>query len=150
MKKLHIVATLAAVGLSTLAAAQTPPPVVQAPVVQAPVARALGGQRDQTRVDAKQRADLMFSRFDMNKDGTVTKAEAQTETAQYEASRGDDGRGAGRMSGMIDRAFGASTSMTLAQFEAQALARFDAMDLNHDGTVSAAERAQLRAQRDAQ
>ena len=51
---------------------------------------------------------------------------------------------------MIDRVFGSSTSMTRAQFEAQALARFDAMDLNHDGTVSGAERAQLRAQRDAQ
>lgn len=103
-----------------------------------------------TRAEAKQRADLMFGRFDMNKDGTVTKAEAQTETAEYEASRGDDGRGAGRMNGMIDRVFGSSASMTLAQFEAQALARFDAVDLNHDGTVSAAERAQLRAQRDAQ
>ena len=145
MKKLHIVAALAAAGLSTLAAAQTPPPAVQAPVVQAP-----GGQRDQTRADAKQRADVMFSRFDLNKDGTVTKAEATAETAQYEASRGDDGRGAGRMNRMIDRAFGSSTSMTLVQFEAQALARFDAMDLNRDGTVSAAERAQLRAQRDAQ
>ena len=121
--------------------------VASAAVAQAPQERS---QRDQTRTEAKQRADLMFSRFDVNKDGTVTKAEAQAETAQYEASRGDDGRGAARMARMIDRAFGVSTSMTLAQFEAQALARFDAMDLNRDGTVSAAERAQLRAQRDAQ
>jgi hypothetical protein len=33
----------------------------------------------------------------------------------------------------------------LQQFEAQQLARFDAMDLNHDGTVTAAERQQARA-----
>lgn len=140
MKISHIAMAAVAIGFSTLAMAQTPPPVVQAP----------SAQRDLSRAEAKQRADLMFSRFDMNKDGTVTKAEAQAETAQYEASRGDDGRGADRMGRMIDRVFGPTQSMTLAQFEAQALARFDAMDLNHDGTVSAAERAQLRAQRDGQ
>jgi len=136
-----VIAVALGAAASSGVVAQTPAP----PVIASP-----GGQHDLSRAEAKQRADLMFSRFDMNKDGTVTKAEAQTETAQYEASRGDDGRGAGRMNGMIDRVFGSSTSMTRAQFEAQALARFDAMDLNHDGTVSAAERAQLRAQRDAQ
>ena len=140
MKIVMVLAALGAAGFSDVVAAQ----VAKPPVVVAP------GGGDMSRAEAKQRADLMFSRFDMNKDGTVTKAEAQAETAQYEASRGDDGRGAARMGRMIDRAFGASTSMTLAQFEAQALARFDAMDLNHDGTVSAAERAQLRAQRDGQ
>lgn len=147
MKILHVPMAAAAIGFSTLAVAQTPPPVVQAPVVRVPVVQAPNAQRDLTRAEAKQRADLMFSRFDMNKDGMITKAEAQAETAQYEASRGDDGRGAGRMGRMIDRAFGTAQTMTLAQFEAQALARFDAMDLNHDGTVTAAERAQLRAQR---
>jgi hypothetical protein len=54
------------------------------------------------------------------------------------------------MQRMIDQAFATSQSMTLQQFEAQALARFDAMDLNHDGTVTAAERQQLRAQRQGQ
>ena len=139
MKIVMVLAALGAAGLSGVAAAQAAKP---------PVVVAGGG--DMTRADAKQRADLMFSRFDMNKDGTVTKAEAQAEIAQYEASRGDDGRGADRMGRMIDRVFGPTQSMTLAQFEAQALARFDAMDLNHDGTVTAAERAQLRAQRDSQ
>ncbi len=47
---------------------------------------------------------------------------------------------------MIDQAFAASQSLTLQQFEAQALARFDAQDLNHDGTVTAAERQQARGQ----
>ena len=41
-------------------------------------------------------------------------------------------------------------TLTLQQFEAQSLARFDAMDLNHDGTVTAAEREQARTQMRAQ
>jgi hypothetical protein len=51
------------------------------------------------------------------------------------------------MQRMIDEAFGSAQSLTLQQFEAQALARFDAMDLNHDGVVTAAERQQARQQR---
>ena len=110
-------------------------------------------QRDQTRAEAQQRADMMFQMLDTNKDGTVTKAEAETALAQFQAARGGDeqgGRGAGRMQRMIDGAFGASQTLTKAQLEAQVLARFDAMDLDHNGTVTAAERQQLRAQRQAQ
>jgi hypothetical protein len=47
---------------------------------------------------------------------------------------------------MVDRLFGNAQSITLQQFEAQSLARFDAMDLNHDGVVTAAERQQAREQ----
>jgi hypothetical protein len=53
------------------------------------------------------------------------------------------------MQRMIAQAFGTAQSLTLQQFEAQALARFDAADLDHNGTVTAAEREQLRAQRQA-
>jgi len=102
-------------------------------------------QRDQTRAEAQQRADMMFQMLDANKDGTVTKAEAQQTLAQFQAARGG-----GRMQRVIEQAFATSPSMTLQQFEAQALLRFDAMDLNHDGTVTAAERQQVRAQRQAQ
>lgn len=108
-----------------------------------------GGQRDQTRAEAQQRADMMFQMMDSNKDGTVTKAEAEQALAQFQAMRGGDdknARGGGRMQRMMDQAFATSQSLTQAQFEAQALARFDAMDLNHDGTVTAAERQQARAQ----
>ena len=127
-----------------------------AAVVSAPVLAQDGGgrggfgQRDQTRAEAQQRADMMFQMMDANKDGTVTKAEAEQALAQFQAMRGGDsngGRGAGRLQRMIDEAFATSQSLTLQQFEAQALARFDAMDLNHDGTVTAAERQQLREQR---
>ena len=123
--------------------------------VAAPALAQQGGgymQRDQTRAEAQQRAGMMFGMLDANKDGTVTKAEAEEAVAQFEAARGDDdsGRGSGRMQRMIGQAFGTAQSLTLQQFEAQVLARFDAADLNHDGTVTAAERQQQRAQRQAQ
>jgi hypothetical protein len=124
--------------------------------VSAPaLAQAAGGgatiERDQTRAEAQQRADGMFQMLDANKDGTLTKAEAQTGLAQFAAVRGDQGgRAAGRIQRMIDGAFGAAQSLTKAQFEALVLAKFDAMDLDHNGRVTAAERQQLRAQRQAQ
>ena len=120
-------------------------------MISAPAVAQQGGgrgsfMRDQTRQEAQQRADMIFQMMDANKDGTVTKAEADQALAQFQAARGgDEGkRGSGRMQRMIDQAFAASQSLTLPQFEAQALARFDAADLNHDGTVTAAERQQAR------
>ena len=118
--------------------------------MSAPVpAQGFGGGRDQTRAEAQQRADMLFQILDANHDGTVTRAEAQQAAAQFEAQRGGDngGRGSGRMQRMMDQAFATGDSLTLQQFEAQALARFDAQDLNHDGTVTVAERQQVREQR---
>ena len=141
MQKLIITIALGAAIIATPALAQAP--------------SGAGGymQRDQTRAQAQQRADMMFQMLDTNKDGTVTKAEADAALAQFQAARGGDeqaGRGAGRMQRMLDQAFGTAQSLTQAQLEAQVLARFDAQDLNHDGTVTAAEREQLRAQRQGQ
>ncbi|MFL6721303.1 MAG: hypothetical protein ACJ8FT_05810 [Sphingomonas sp.] len=130
-----------------------------AAMISAPLAaQAPGGgergawqQRDQTRQEAQQRADMMFQMLDANKDGAVTKAEADQALAQFQAMRGDDkgGRGGGRMQRLVEQLFAASPSVTQAQVEALALARFDAQDLNHDGTVTVAERQQLREQRQA-
>ncbi len=124
---------------------------IGAAVVSTPaIAQGYGGGRDQTRAEAQQRADMMFQMMDSNKDGIVTKAEAEQALAQFQAMRGGEdngGRGGGRMQRMLEQAFATSQSLTLQQFEAQALARFDAMDLNHDGTVTGAERQQLREQR---
>ena len=92
-------------------------------------------QQDMTRAQAQQMADSMFQRFDTNHDGVVTRDEAQQAAAQF----------GGRGQRMIDRVFGAAQSLTLQQFEAQSLARFDRDDLNHDGVVTAAERQQARA-----
>ena len=91
-----------------------------------------------TRQQAQQMADQLFQRLDLNHDGVLTRQEADQAT-----SRAGGGRG-GRM---IERAFGDAQSVTLAQFEGAALARFDRQDLNHDGVVTAAERQQARAQR---
>jgi hypothetical protein len=94
-------------------------------------------QQDMTRAQAQQRADAMFQRFDANHDGVITRDEAQQAASRF----------GGRGERMVDRIFGTADSITLQQFEAQSLARFDAMDLNHDGTVTAAERQQSREQR---
>ena len=103
------------------------------------IAQEAGGfmQQDMTRQQAQQRADAMFQRFDTNHDGVITREEAQAAASQF-GNRGER---------MIDRIFGTAQSITLQQFEAQSLARFDAMDLNHDGTVTADERQQSREQR---
>jgi len=97
-------------------------------------------QQDMTRAQAQQRADQMFQRFDVNHTGVITRAQAEQMAAQF----------GGRGERMVDRLFGPAQSLTLQQFEAQQLARFDAMDLNHDGTVTAAEREQARQQMRAQ
>lgn len=96
-----------------------------------------GWMQDMTRVQAQQMADGMFQRFDLNHDGTVTRAEAQQAAAQFGSPQ--------RAQKIIDRVFGTAQSLTLQQFEAGQLARFDRDDANHDGTVTAAERQQARA-----
>lgn len=92
-------------------------------------------QGDMTRAEAQQRADAMFQRIDLNHDGVVTRQEAEQAAAQF----------GGRGEKMVNRMFGDAQSITLQQAEAQALARFDRDDLNHDGVVTAAERQQARA-----
>jgi len=96
-------------------------------------------QKDMTRQQAQQMADALFQRLDTNHDGTLTRQEADQAAAQF----GDRG------TRMVDRMFAGTQSITLQQAEAQALARFDREDLNHDGVVSASERQQMRAQRQA-
>jgi Ca2+-binding EF-hand superfamily protein len=97
-------------------------------------------QQDMNRQQAQQMADGLFQRLDVNHDGVVTRAEAEQAAQQA-------GGGGGRYGRMIERSFGTAQSLTLPQFEGQALAHFDAQDLNHDGVVTAAERQQGRAQR---
>ena len=93
-------------------------------------------QQDMTRAQAQQMADNIFQRLDANHDGVVTRQEAEQAAAQF----------GGRGERMIDRMFGDAQSLSLQQAEAQALARFDRDDLNHDGVVTSAERQQVRAQ----
>ncbi len=148
MKKLLLTIALGAMAAPMPALAQpadTPPPGVAPaqPGPEAPGARG-GWMRDQTRAEAQQRADRIFQMLDANHDGIVTRAEAEQAASQFAARRGG-GAGNGRMERLIDREFGTAQSLTLQQFETQALASFDALDLNHDGVVTAAERQQARA-----
>jgi hypothetical protein len=126
MNKILIPLAIAAVAVSTPLVAQMPQ----------------GGRmmQDMTRAQAQQMADTMFQRFDVNHDGTITRQEADQAAAQF----GERGQR------MVDRVFGTAQSLTLQQVEAQQLARFDRDDLNHDGTVTVAERQQVRAQLKAQ
>ncbi len=94
--------------------------------------------RTETRQEALQQADTMFDRFDVNRDGVVTRQEAEQIAQQLGAGKRGDR--------MIDKMFGNSQSLTRQQVEADALARFDRDDLNHDGIVTPAERQQIRAQ----
>ena len=100
--------------------------------------------RDMTRQEAQAMADMMFQRFDLNHDGIVTRQEV-------DQARSAMGNGGGkRADKMVERIFGDSQSITLQQFEAQAMAKFDREDVNHDGVVTAAERHAHRSHDQAQ
>jgi hypothetical protein len=139
MTKFLFIAATAAVALAAQACAQGAAPAQ---------AQGEGGgrmQRDTTREQVQQTADMLFQRFDRNHDGVLTRQEAEQARTQMGAI-GESGRG-GRAERKIARLFGDQQSVTLAQAEAQALARFDAQDLNHDGVVTADERDQAREAR---
>ncbi len=144
MTKSLFIAAAAISAFATPAQAQDTSPPLQAPqqAVPGPQANLRGNwlQADQTRQQAQQRADSMFERLDANHDGALTRDEALTAGPQT-------GRGGARVERMMMRLFGDAQSVTQAEFEAQALARFDRQDLNHDGVVTADERQQARAAR---
>jgi len=144
MIKFVTVAVAAAIALAAQASAQAP-----APAPTAPQANLRGNwlQADQTRQQAQQRADQMFQKLDANRDGTLTKAEADQAAAQMGGGEGGKGRGGKFAARLVERLFAGAASVSQAQFEAQALQRFDRQDLNHDGTVTGDERQQARAAR---
>lgn len=147
MKKVIFAIALGALAASTQVWAQpaeAPPPPPGVAPAPAPV-QGHGWMRDQTRAEAQERADRIFQMLDVNHDGVVTRAEAEQAASQFAVRRGGGEGGNGRMERLIDREFGTAQSLTLQQFEAQALASFDALDLNHDGVVTAAERQQGHA-----
>ena len=138
MTKSFSFAATAVLALSSQAPAQQPAPA-------SPQANPHGNwvRADQTRQQAQQRADAMFQRLDANRDGSLTREEAQMAGPAT-------GRGGGRVERLMGRLFGDAQSVTQAQFQAQALARFDRQDLNRDGVVTTGERQQARAARAAQ
>ena len=141
MTKSLFFAAAAVIAFAGQAQAQAP---AQAPVEAQPQAnlRGNGLRADTTRQQAQQRADMMFQQLDANHDGVITRQEAEQAAAQM------GGQGGGkRFAGVIDRLFSQSDSVSQAQFQGQALSRFDRQDLNHDGVVTADERQQGRAAR---
>ena len=131
--------------------------------------RVTGDEIRQARAQMRQQMqDRMFDRMDLNHDGSITREEMaqahaqmrermQQHRGQGEAhgmGRGPMGRhrmGMGMGMGMGDGPrgegrFGAQGDFTLDQMRDRALQRFDRLDLNHDGVVTAAEREQARAQ----
>lgn len=112
-----------------------------------------------------QRSERTFERLDANRDGNISRAEwdqAQAQRTQRmserraqagqdeQAGRPPGMRGMRAMRGMRGghgvRMFGEQGYITQEQMRERALARFDRMDLNRDGTVTAAERQQARQQ----
>jgi hypothetical protein len=106
----------------------------------------------------------MFERLDVNRDGSISRAEfdqARSHRQEHRAERrADRGPGAGMrggrrggpgMRGMRgergQRLFGEQGFVTREQMRERALARFDRLDANRDGTLTAAERRQGREQR---
>jgi Ca2+-binding EF-hand superfamily protein len=117
--------------------------------------------REQRRTE---RAGAMFERMDADRDGSVSRAEFDQARAQrgdrLAARHGEGGAEAGHrrhgprhrhgmrgMRGMGDRGlFGEQGFITREQMRERALARFDRLDANRDGTLTFAERQQAREQ----
>jgi Ca2+-binding EF-hand superfamily protein len=103
-----------------------------------------------------ERAGRMFERLDLNSDGNVTRAEFDQARAQRGAEAGERRgmRGMRHGRGMRgDRAhrgeamFGEQGFITQEQMRERAVARFDRLDANRDGTLTAEERRQSRQER---
>ena len=125
---------------------------------------------DVTRAQLVERLDARFAQLDTNRDGTVTAAErsAQREARRGQrfqrldkdgngalsptefAARGERGEGRSGGRGRLGRGGGKGVdangdgTLSRAEFQARALARFDRGDLDRNGVLTAAERQQAR------
>jgi Ca2+-binding EF-hand superfamily protein len=83
---------------------------------------------------ARQRMEQEFTKLDTNKDGQLSKAEfmAAAPTGPTTAPNGAD------ILAQVDK--NKDGKVSLDEYRAPILSRFDAIDTNHDGTISNAER----------
>jgi len=96
-----------------------------------------------------ERQGQMFDRLDTNRDGQLSREEfgqRQAQRAERGERRGMRGHRGGRRGGEMRgaRLFGADGVLTREEFRAQALQRFERLDTNRDGTITAAERQEAR------
>jgi len=100
---------------------------------------------DLTRGEARTRADQLFTRFDLNHDGVVTRREAErlgSRLMLVHAKTGVDsapGIG-GHTLKFLRRQFAGIDAVSREQFVQAFLDHFDQMDTNHDGILTPAER----------
>lgn len=121
MKRLILLAALAATGVTGIASAQAPAP--SATAKRGPGAADTNRDGVVTRAEAIAAADALFARFDRNNDGKVS------------ADERPGRRGANK------------PDMTREQFRERAIKRFERADANKDGQIDQAERQALHAKR---
>jgi TolA-binding protein len=172
MNKIIVAATIASAALATGVSAQ--PAVAPAPAVDITrAASTADAERQFARLDANHDGQLDAAEMQQIAEQRRAERRQRIEERMAQMSPGDralfeqrraewalGGQRGGREGGQ--RAAGGGERgaawargggdgergpVTLAQFRAQAEARFDRLDLNHDGVITAAEQAQLRAQR---
>jgi Ca2+-binding EF-hand superfamily protein len=102
-------------------------------------------QPDLTREQARERADQLFDRFDLNGDGIVTRYEAQHVGKRLLLLRAATGRDVapgigGHTLRFLKHRFAGAHSIRKRDLEDAILAHFDEMDRDHDGILTAAER----------
>lgn len=88
---------------------------------------------------ARQRMEAEFTKLDTNKDGQLSKAEfmAAAPQAPTTAPNGAD------VLAVLDK--NKDGKVALEEYRAPIIGRFDAIDTNHDGTISEAERKAAQA-----
>lgn len=112
---------------------------------------ALSQQLDLTRQQALERADRLFARFDLNRDGFVTRLEAQQVGTKLLLQRAATGRDVapgigGHTLHFLERRFAGVNAVNREEFEGAILAHFDQMDRNHDGVLTPSEREEAHGQ----
>lgn len=90
-----------------------------------------------------ERQGRMFDRLDANRDGSLSRAEFSARGEMRGAGPGM-GHPMGRGGQHAQRMFGEDGVVTREEFRARALQRFERLDANRDGTVTMAERREVR------